>query len=555
MVIDAINERGFSIADKRWSDETECRFPLIDGLGPLPVDWMILLYFLMTASAFGMCLGFYFRTCSRTYVIIYWYLLFLEKSYWNNHSYLFGWWPSCFPLVKQATCVYFYAGLKKIDPDWLAGYSMRPLADHWTFGPFRLFLPNWAIDLLVVHWGGFVFDLSAGFLFVCSRTRPLAYFLATLFNGMNSQLFSIGMFPFVMMALHPIFSHFEWPTRLFRPILTRPRFDVKDKPFTGTLPIEPLNSSNHRSALMIVVFMSVQLWLPWSHGVTKGFNTWTDGPYGYSWDMMVHNWNSVHSTVTVLDNRTNRTFYLDVEQFSPTRRWLHHADMVKQFADCVQERFRKEHNLVDSSVYVDAWVSLNGRYVQRMYNPQVDISRAHWSPFEKPTWVLPLLEQFANERNFVHRLQVDSIKSNSTRNIFMADLPGHSAIHYVHKDLVNSSLLLMSGKIVLEQDTGTREQFSPSSELRNLKAGHFYRIHIRGREPARLMFSHTNASSIEQTPTFELGGQVDLTQKFRLSFEPWFDSLELVRGVMVKLTTRYVFQLTTSLFYLKDEYA
>lgn len=33
--------------------------------------------------------------------------------------------------------VYFIAGLKKIDFDWIAGYSMSDLAQHWVFDPFK----------------------------------------------------------------------------------------------------------------------------------------------------------------------------------------------------------------------------------------------------------------------------------------------------------------------------------------------------------------------------------------------------------------------------------
>ncbi len=36
----------------------------------------------------------------------------------------------------QFFLVYFIAGLKKLDPDWLAGHSMNSLSHHWVFRPF-----------------------------------------------------------------------------------------------------------------------------------------------------------------------------------------------------------------------------------------------------------------------------------------------------------------------------------------------------------------------------------------------------------------------------------
>lgn len=37
----------------------------------------------------------------------------------------------------QIFIVYFIAGLKKLDADWVGGYSMGSLARHWLFSPFR----------------------------------------------------------------------------------------------------------------------------------------------------------------------------------------------------------------------------------------------------------------------------------------------------------------------------------------------------------------------------------------------------------------------------------
>ena len=37
----------------------------------------------------------------------------------------------------QIFLVYFLAGLKKLDVDWVSGYSMTNLASHWVFDPFK----------------------------------------------------------------------------------------------------------------------------------------------------------------------------------------------------------------------------------------------------------------------------------------------------------------------------------------------------------------------------------------------------------------------------------
>jgi len=43
----------------------------------------------------------------------------------------------CVYVVVQIFIVYFFAGIKKLDADWLNGYSMTKLSDHWVFAPMR----------------------------------------------------------------------------------------------------------------------------------------------------------------------------------------------------------------------------------------------------------------------------------------------------------------------------------------------------------------------------------------------------------------------------------
>lgn len=335
-----------------------------------------------------------------------------------------------FLLRFQLFLVYFFAGIKKIDADWIGGHSMRKLSDHWTFTPFRLLFPSTLdIDLVIVHWGGFALDLSVGFLFLHDATRPVAYLLTTLFNGMNSQLFSIGMFPFVMIASGFIFSSPAWPSRLWtRTVQARSTSRCRASSNIAK-PTASSNKRGKRTALAILAYMILQIALPFSHSITRGYNTWTNGNYGYSWDMMVHNWQTIHSRVTVVDNVLEKRHYLDTDAFTKSRRWLHHADMVKEFAECARRRLGESHNLTSVSIYIDVWVSLNRRFVQRVYDPRVNILQAEWSPFSRPAWVLPLLVGLENWRPLIkeneERLYNSTDDSFAT---FVADFPGKNYI-------------------------------------------------------------------------------------------------------------------------------
>lgn len=351
---------------------------------------------------------------------------------------------------------------------------------------FRLILSPDLVDLIVIHWGGFLIDSSVGFLLLFKLTRPLGYLFTGLFNSMNSQIFSIGMFPYVMLCVLPIYSSPDWPKSLIRlfnhqtdsPIEVdclededakkkqakgevNEKLEDEDKVKKnereggkrrgknevrkGTTPTENklfslrpigLQSSSkeeikvtNRQRLtcsLLLIYMSLQVGLPFSHDLTQGYNTWTQGVYGYSWDMMVHNWRLLGKRVLIVDKRSGREVYLNVEKYSPNNRWTHHADMAKQFAECLGHRIKKMTNLTDFEIRMDVWMSLNKRFAQRVFDPTVDLLAAEWSPFKKPPWVLPMLTQFTDWRSILKEYEENILNSNqSLYVVFMADFPGN----------------------------------------------------------------------------------------------------------------------------------
>lgn len=69
----------------------------------------------------------------------------------------------------------------------------------------------------------------------------------------------------------------------------------------------------------------------------KGYNNWTNGLYGYSWDMMVHSWNTILIVVKVVDNNTGREQFIDSKAWTHNDRWNKHADMCMQYAQCIKD--------------------------------------------------------------------------------------------------------------------------------------------------------------------------------------------------------------------------
>lgn len=68
----------------------------------------------------------------------------------------------------------------------------------------------------------------------------------------------------------------------------------------------------HRlTCVLLLGHVFLQGFLPYSHFLTKGYNNWTNGLYGYSWDMMVHSWDTTLVVVKVIDKETGEEHFLD----------------------------------------------------------------------------------------------------------------------------------------------------------------------------------------------------------------------------------------------------
>lgn len=90
MIFDITQERDMVDINLRWGDPESCKFPFITNLPLLSADWMHILYLSMIFAAVGISIGFYYHIASIWLAIGYWYIIFLDHTTWNNHTYLFG---------------------------------------------------------------------------------------------------------------------------------------------------------------------------------------------------------------------------------------------------------------------------------------------------------------------------------------------------------------------------------------------------------------------------------------------------------------------------------
>ncbi|XP_027031142.2 vitamin K-dependent gamma-carboxylase [Tachysurus fulvidraco] len=545
MAVDITQERGLSHLDYKYLDVAPvCRFPLFNFLEPLPMDWMYLVYLVMFLGAVGIMLGCFYRLSCLMFISTYWYVFFLDKTAWNNHSYLYGligfqlmlmdanrYWSidglrnprkknAHVPLWNytllrtQIFIVYFIAGVKKLDADWVEGYSMKYLAHHWLFDPFKVILPVEWVSLMVVHGGGLILDLTAGYLLFFDITRPVAFFFVSYFHCMNSQLFEIGMFPYTMLVTSPLFCYADWPRRFFShfpeflwpvlPTVTPPpqpsasclypslSSGSTERADTRTVPKPSTKRFRHKiAAIFTMLYIAEQFFLPYSHFITKGYNNWTNGLYGYSWDMMVHSRSHQHVKITYKDGVTGEIGYLNPGVFTQSRRWKDHGDMLKQYAACLS-RTLPHYNISEPQIYFDIWVSINDRFQQRIFDPRVDIVKADWSPFCTNPWLMPLLVDLSPWRTKFQ--EIEGTLDNQTEVVFIADFPGLHLENYVSEDLGNTSVQVLQGTVNVEILKEMKNYTLVPGEKMQLPAGAYHKVYTMNDIPSCYMYIYVNTT-------------------------------------------------------------
>ena len=82
-------------------------------------------------------------------------------------------------------------------------------ADFPVVGPF--FTTEWAAYFF--SYGGLSFDLGIGFVLLWRKTRWLGILAVFFFHLMNNWMFSIGVFPFLMIGATVLFLEPDTPRK------------------------------------------------------------------------------------------------------------------------------------------------------------------------------------------------------------------------------------------------------------------------------------------------------------------------------------------------------
>lgn len=401
---------------------------VLDPIWTFPFDGFEWLPRPSTAGAWvlfvGMILGGVMLLAGRTakigaalFFVCFTYVELLDKSNYLNHYYFVSlvafmlcWLPTTAktPRVPRLAVtsirlllavVYFYAGLAKLNPDWLL--NAQPLAmwlpQHSSFPVLGPLFATREVAFLF-SWAGAAFDLFAPFALFSDRIRPYFYPVLVTFHVLTWILFPIGVFPWVMIASTTVFFGDEWHVRVWRCLPWAswhvPDMNGEDDGMTW--------SPFHK--FLVCTFLGVQLVFPWRTLAYEGSMYWHESGYRFGWRVMLMEKAGWATYYIQNDQGEEREFPVgDFLTPNQEKMMSTQPDLMLATAKHIQEIWndaKGEHVRVRAEV----WASLNGRRSQLMIDPFLDLTtfKNDWG---RRIFVLPL-------DSVIHPRQYEALKDS-----------------------------------------------------------------------------------------------------------------------------------------------
>lgn len=374
-----------------------------------PVAWIDALTAALALLALLIALGLFYRLAALLFFVGFTYLELFDVTNYLNHYYLVSllalllaatpthrcWsldarrrprpgdgtaprW-ALYLIRFQVAVVYLFAGLAKLQPDWLL--HAQPL-NLWLTARTETALIGPLLDELWVayaaSWFGFLFDTTIVGWLLWRRTRAPAYAVLLGFHFLTAVFFNIGMFPFIMTVAATVFFDPSWPRR----------FAGARLPDRDPVPAAP--GRWQRLGLAVAAgFCVIQLTVPLRHFAYPGDVLWNEQGMRWAWKVMVREKHgAVTYTVRFPDSgkelQISPRRYLDSRQ---EREMAGQPDLILQLAHHIRDDFRRRGH-ANVEVRAEALVSLNGRPARHMIDPRADLARVE-DDLAVAAWILP----------------------------------------------------------------------------------------------------------------------------------------------------------------------
>ena len=384
-------------------------------------EYTYVLFAVCAVSAFFVAIGYKYYISIITFFLSFTYIELMDKTTYLNHyyfvsilSFLMIFLPAnasysldsylknqsyrytpkwCVDSIKLLLfIVYFYAGLAKINSDWLL--EAQPLKIWLTTGSYDLpLIGNNIMQKEWFHyfmsWGGMFYDLLIPFILLYSRTRIYGFLLVVFFHIFTVILFPIGMFPYIMIVSSLIFfsskTHKKLLDFVLKPVINR---------LNNLKEVNAVHIKRKKLAISIVfVFFIIQFIFPFRYAFYPGELFWNEQGYRFSWRVMLMEKRG-YTTFKIVDKEKGKSFYVMNDEFLTEfqeRQMSFQPDFILEYAHHLGDHF-KELGYNNIEVYADSYVALNGRMSKRFVDPNVDLLKEKRG-FNNKKWILPLNEE------------------------------------------------------------------------------------------------------------------------------------------------------------------
>ncbi|WP_373514992.1 HTTM domain-containing protein [Persicitalea sp.] len=379
---------------------------------PLSDGGMHLLFLVLIVAALLVAIGLFYRPAIVVFFLGFAYVELIDVTTYLNHYYfislvafLLAWLPANrdysldarFDWVSRRTLtplwtigilrfqmalVYIFAGLAKLDADWLLRAepmkTWLPAKSHLPLiGP--LMYEEWVAYLF--SWFGAGYDLFIVFFLLNSKTRPAAYVFVLLFHGATALFFpAIGMFPYVMIFSSLIFFSGDFHTRLLSFFSSKTDLTTSE-PYRFTY-------QNTLTALA-AVYLLFQLLFPLRFLLYPGKLFWTEQGYRFSWRVMLME-KAGAAYFTVKDATEKKSYVVDNRKYLTKLQetmMSTQPDLILNYASFLAGVFRKK-GMAEPKVFAEVYVTLNGAPSRLFIDSTVNLAakKVSWRPYD---WVLP----------------------------------------------------------------------------------------------------------------------------------------------------------------------
>jgi hypothetical protein len=372
----------------------------------MSLEAMYAVHFLMILSATGIMFlsGWAYRISAIVLFLTFTYTELIDLTYYLNHYYfvsliclLFVFMPSqvspFFDLSKQQVrrsaivvlqvqiaILYVYAGLAKINYDWLI--NALPL-NIWVPANDKLPLIGplftWKVTPYLFSWIGMLYDTFIVLFLMYKPTRKWAYLTVIIFHTLTGLMFQIGVFPLVMIGITTIFFSDEWHIRFVRFVV--PIKSPKEWSFSSKVTTRGLNG-------VLIGYLLFQLVFPWRYVCYPGNLFWTEEGYRFSWRVMLME-KAGTATFYVKDTQSGREGIVVNAEFlnaHQEKQMAMQPDMILQFAHFLGQHYESV-GVYKPEVRAEVYVTLNARPSRLFIDPERDLMKEK-DTFKPKDWII-----------------------------------------------------------------------------------------------------------------------------------------------------------------------